>query len=78
MIAAQILGERRERRAVAPLRSLVDTADPFLAAQALQSLVLIVGTAPLQDLLDDLARTGAPAVSQVARRALEHRSTGAA
>lgn len=71
MIAAQILGQRRELRAAAPLRALVGTADPFLAARALDSLVLIVGAAPLRDLLDELARTGSPVVSYVARRALE-------
>ena len=43
MIAAQILGERRELGAEQPLRALVSGADPFLAAQALDSLVSIVG-----------------------------------
>lgn len=71
MIAAQILGQRREVRAAAPLRILIGTADPFLAAQALDSLVLIVGAARLRGLLDQLARTGSPAVSHVAQRALE-------
>jgi hypothetical protein len=71
MIAAQILGQRREVSAAAPLRALVGTADPFLAAQALDSLVLIVGAAQLRDLLEELARTGSPAVSHVARRAIE-------
>lgn len=71
MIAAQILGQRREASAAEPLRALVGTADPYLAAQALQSLVLIVGVAAIRDLLDRLARTGSPAVSRVAQRALE-------
>ncbi|MGO9882092.1 MAG: HEAT repeat domain-containing protein [Solirubrobacteraceae bacterium] len=71
MIAAQILGRRREIRAAEPLRELVDKADPYLAAQALQSLVLIVGVPAIRDLLDRLARTGSPAVCRVAQRALE-------
>ena len=70
MIAAQVLGERREPDAEAPLRELVAHADPFLAAQALDSLVQIVGTEPLRDMLEDLATSGAPAVSRVARLAL--------
>lgn len=71
MIAAQILGQRRERAAERPLRALVADADPFLAAQALDSLVLIVGAPALTDLLEPLAVSGAPAVSLVARRALQ-------
>jgi hypothetical protein len=71
MIAAQILGQRREIRAAEPLRALVDSADPYLAAQALQSLVQIVGVTATRDLLDRLARTGSPAVRRVAQRSLE-------
>jgi hypothetical protein len=71
MIAAQVLGQRREIRAAAPLRVLVGNADPYLAAQALQSLVLILGADAIGDMLNELARTGAPAVSRVAQRALE-------
>lgn len=71
MIAAQILGERREAVAEAPLRRLVADADPYLAAQALHSLVLIRGADSLRGELEELARSGAPAVSGVARRALE-------
>lgn len=50
-IAAQILGERRER-AEQPLRALVRGSDPCLAAQALQSLVSIVGVTAAKDLLE--------------------------
>jgi HEAT repeats len=70
MMAAQILGERRERSAVLPLRELVNHADPSLAAQALQSLVLIVGVDGARDLLEPLAASGPPAVANVAARAL--------
>ena len=73
MIAAQILGQRRESAAEQPLRELVDCADPFLAAQALHSLVLIVGADQLRELLHRLAASGAPAVSRVASMALGQR-----
>jgi HEAT repeat protein len=71
MMAAQILGDRRERAAVEPLRELVDTGDPYLAAQALRSLVAIVGPEPERPLLEQLARSGPPAVAGVALRALQ-------
>jgi hypothetical protein len=71
MMAAQILGELREQSAARPLRELVGEAkDPFLAAQALKSLVAITGADTLRDLLEPLAATGAPAVSRVALQAL--------
>jgi hypothetical protein len=70
MIAAQILGQRREAAAAGPLRALVDGPDPYLAAQALQSLVAVVGAAELGELLVELARSGPPPVASVAARAL--------
>ena len=71
MIAAQVLGERGEPAAAGPLRALVqDAADPFLAAQALRSLVSIAGVDGTRDLLEPLAKSGAPAVQAVAMRAL--------
>ncbi len=70
MIAAQVLGELREPAAEGPLRTLVADADPYLAAQALQSLVSIVGVAGTRDLLEPLAESGAPAVRRVALHAL--------
>ena len=70
MIAAQILGQLRESAAEQPLRRLIYGGDPFLAAQSLQSLVQIVGVDELRDLLKELARSGAPAVSRVAWAAL--------
>ncbi len=74
MIAAQILGERRDRDAVRPLRDLVDSHDPYLAAQALHSLVLIVGVEDLRQLLESLADASPPAVSRVASMALGRRA----
>jgi hypothetical protein len=73
MIAAQILGDRRETAAARPLRGLVECGDPFLAAQALHSLVLILGVDQLRELLRDLVVSGAPAVSRVASIALGQR-----
>ena len=73
MIAAQILGQRRERAAERPLRELVERGDPFLAAQALHSLVLIVGVDDLRDLLQALVGSAPPAVSRVASIALGQR-----
>jgi len=70
MIAAQVLGELREPAAEAPLRTLVNAGDPFLGAQALRSLIAIVGVEHLRGLLERLAQTGAPAVSRVALHAL--------
>jgi hypothetical protein len=70
MIAAQVLGELGERRAERPLRLLVDTGDPYLAAEALSSLLKIAGVQPNLELLTTLAKSGAPPVAAVARRAL--------
>lgn len=70
MIAAQILGRRREAAAEQPLRALVSSSDPYLAAQALDSLVLIVGADAIAEWLEELAACGAPAVSRVAVQAL--------
>jgi uncharacterized paraquat-inducible protein A len=70
MIAAQVLGARRDLVAEQPLRQLVVSSDPFLAAQALDSLVAIVGVAGARDLLEPLAESGPPAVQSVAIRAL--------
>ncbi len=70
MIAVQILGQRREPTAEQALRALVRDGDPFLAAQALRSVVAIAGVHGARDLLEPLARSGAPAVQAVALQAL--------
>ena len=70
MIAAQILGQRRESAAAQPLRELVDGRDPYLAAQALESLVSIVGVDCVRDLLGQLARSGPPPVARAAAQTL--------
>jgi hypothetical protein len=73
MIAAHVLGRRRELRARQPLLELaVDQSDPYLAAQALSALVAIDGTAIHRKLLERLAVTGAAMVKRVATDALAH------
>lgn len=69
IIATEVLGARSERRALAPLRRLLDEGvDPYLAIAVLQALVRITGVADNQDLLHRYANYGpAPA-----RRAAHH------
>jgi len=67
MIAARVLGQRRESRAREPLRELaLDAADPYLAAQALSALIAIDGSAAHQELLEGLAESGPTLVKRVA------------
>ncbi len=71
MIAAQVLGERREVRARSALRELaLGRADPYLAATALTALLEIDGPAAHRPLLEYLEGTGAPVVRVVAEQAL--------
>jgi hypothetical protein len=72
MIAAEVLGRRRERSAVPSLRSLaIGFSDPYLAAQALESLVEIEGADASRDLLLELASSGPVQVRRVARSVLD-------
>jgi HEAT repeat protein len=74
LTAARVLGERQEQRAREPLRELaLNESDPYLAAEALKSLVAIDGAEQLRDLLEQLADTGSPPVKRVAKRALTAR-----
>jgi hypothetical protein len=60
MIAAEVLGRLGDRRACAPLSRLVsEAADPYLAAQALRSLIAIDGVARHRSLLERLTHEGA-------------------
>jgi HEAT repeats len=71
MIAAQVLGQRREPRARERLLELaLEAADPYLAAQALSALIAIDGSPPHRALLQRLAKTGPTLVKHVARAAL--------
>jgi HEAT repeats len=68
LIAAQILGARREHRAVQPLRAvLADTGDPYFAAEALRALVRITSVSDCQDLLTRYAASGPAPARRVAR-----------
>lgn len=71
MLAAQVLGRRREPRAREPLRKLaLTTTDPYLAAQALDALVAIDGAEAHRKLLERLLVTGPAVVRRVAEGAL--------
>jgi hypothetical protein len=70
-LAAQILGMRRARLAVAALRRIVtEMRDPFLVAAALRSLIKIEGREPLRDLLMQLAASDSFLLADLATRAL--------
>jgi len=72
LLAAQILGQRREVAAREPLRALAaESPDPYLAAQALHSLLALDGTRAHRQLLDELSKSGAVPVRAVAAAALE-------
>jgi hypothetical protein len=59
MTAARILGARREARAAGQLRALArESDDPYLAAQAVRSLVAIQGVEPVREFLLDIAESG--------------------
>jgi len=74
MIAAQVLGQRREVRARTALRELaLGRADPYLAATALAALLEIDGPSAHHPLLEHLQLTGAPVVRAVAEEALGDR-----
>jgi HEAT repeat protein len=70
--AVEVLGRRREPRAVPPLRDLVQSqgADPYLAAAALAALVRIQGTEACGDLLRRAADSGTAPLRRLARSLL--------
>jgi hypothetical protein len=71
IIAARPLGRRRSRAATPQLRSLVlDAPDPFLASEALRSLIAIEGVEELSAYLERLSRSGSFMITAVARAAL--------
>jgi hypothetical protein len=77
ILAAKALGERREAGARGALRTVIDEGDdPYLAAEALRSLLLIDGAAAHRDLVERLSGQGSVPVRAVARRALEELRAG--
>jgi hypothetical protein len=71
MVAAQILGQRRAAVAAPALRAVAtDGGDPYLAAEALRSLIAIEGSDQIRELLDEPAACDSFMVAGVAARAL--------
>lgn len=72
MLAAQILGRMRDGSASESLRELAcGSADPYLAAEALEALLAIDGAALHPSLLQQLAHDAAVPARAVANAALE-------
>lgn len=72
IVAAQLLGRIGDKSVAPALRRVVtESPDVFLAAEALQSLVTLLGPEELAPMLEVLAEEGAAPVRRVARRLLE-------
>jgi hypothetical protein len=68
LFAAQTLGARRARAAIERLRRLaLEASDPYVAAEAVRSLVSIEGVESVGDVLEQVMQTG----TAPARRAAE-------
>ncbi len=71
IVAARVLGQRHARGAVPALRAVIsDGRDPYLAAEALRSLIAIEGSDRIHELLEGLAACDSFMVAAVAQRAL--------
>lgn len=72
VLAARILGEHQSVSAVPALRAAVERgSDPFLAAEALRSLIRIEDIDRLRGLLQEAATSDSVLVADVARKALD-------
>jgi hypothetical protein len=77
LVAAQVLGQRREARATDRLYRLARSRhDPYLAAAALRALVSITGQPACADLLAELALCGPAPVRQTVHDLLEQPQNG--
>jgi HEAT repeat protein len=77
MVAARVLGERREVRATDRLYRLARSRhDPYLAATALRALVSITGRSACADLLADLVQHGPAPVRCTAANLLDRSDGG--
>jgi hypothetical protein len=77
MVAAQMLGRRREARATDRLYRLARSRhDPYLAATALRALMSITGRPACAQLLAELAQCGPAPVRQTVRALLERPNEG--
>jgi HEAT repeat protein len=71
LFAVQALGARRDRSAAGRLRELAtETRDPYVAAEAVRSLVLIEGEENVRDVLERVIETGTAPARRAAREAL--------
>jgi HEAT repeat protein len=71
LLAAQVLGTLKDAAAVPALRTVVEAStDPYLAAEALQSLIAIEGVEAFRSWLERLLTEAPIAVRRVAGRAL--------
>lgn len=71
MLSTRRLGQLGDRSAIPALRKcVVRTPDPYLAAEALRSLLVLSTPAAEKELLDRLARDGAVMLRNQARGAL--------
>lgn len=67
IIATEVLGARKEHRALAPLRALLtEKLDPYLATAVLTALVRIGGVRAHRELLDAFATRGPAPAKRVA------------
>jgi hypothetical protein len=77
IVAAQLLGRIGDRSVAPTLRRVVaESSDVFLAAEALRSLVTLLGAEELAPTLKALAKDGTAPVRKVARHVLEHEAGG--
>jgi hypothetical protein len=74
LFAVQTLGAQRERTASDRLRRLaLESPDPYVAAEAVRSLVSIEGLEDARDVLEHVAETGAAPARRAATDALAGR-----
>ncbi len=71
IVSARTLGRLRARAALPTLRAVIaDGSDPYLAAEALASLIAIEGPDQIRELLVELAASDSFMVAMVAKRGL--------
>ena len=74
LFAVQALGARRDLAAADRLRQVaLEAGDPYVAAEAVRSLVSIEGVEKARDVLERVAETGAAPARRAAKDALGRR-----
>lgn len=72
VLAARILGEHRSAGAVPALKAVVEqSSDPFVAAEALRSLIRIEELDRLHEFLEEAATSRSMLVASIAHKALD-------